>query len=217
MAITPVFEDREDLVAVALELGRADAVAGDQLGRRRRSGHGDAAEVLVVDDDVRRDAVGRRPSGAPGPQRGLGLGRRTPQLGRRLQRRPPAGVLDPFAEAHPQGAPVVEAHEHGTGVERLDRALVAAEHLHDGAVGGLDAVGGGAARTAGAGFDGVTRLRWRAGRRGAVPSSSSRNGDGRVRSASTATRWRPRVMPTWSTRRSSSTSSGQAVRHDARR
>ena len=44
---------------------------------------------------------------------------------------------------------------------------------------------------------------------GAVPASSSRKPLGRVRSASTTTRWRPLVIPTWSTRRSSSSSSAR--------
>ena len=43
----------------------------------------------------------------------------------------------------------------------------------------------------------------------AVPSSSARNGDGREASPRTATRCRPRVMATWRTRRSSSTSSAR--------
>ena len=41
----------------------------------------------------------------------------------------------------------------------------------------------------------------------AEPSRSVRNGDGRLTSASSTARWRARVMATWSTRRSSSTSS----------
>ena len=49
----------------------------------------------------------------------------------------------------------------------------------------------------------------RAGRCGAVPASSATNGLGRLRSARTATRWRPRVIATCRTRRSSSSSSAR--------
>ena len=42
-----------------------------------------------------------------------------------------------------------------------------------------------------------------------MPASSSRNGERRDRSVSTVTRWRPRVIATCSTRRSSSTSSAR--------
>src|SRR6187200_1147720 len=69
-----LLDDGQDLVAVALELGRPDAVAGHELRRIRGPGQRDAAQVLVVDDDVRRHAVGAGPLRAPGPQRGLGLG-----------------------------------------------------------------------------------------------------------------------------------------------
>ena len=114
-------EDGEDLLAVALELGRADPVARDQLDRSRGAGEGDAAEVLVAGDDVRRHAVGPRPLGAPRPQHRLGVGRRTPQLVGRGERRPTTVVLDALAVAHAQRAARRQANEHRRGRRRPRR------------------------------------------------------------------------------------------------
>ena len=51
-------ERGEDVVAVALELRRADARDARELGERARLAFGDLRERRVVEDDVRRDFVG---------------------------------------------------------------------------------------------------------------------------------------------------------------
>ena len=70
-------DDGEDLVAVELELGGADAGEGPQGHQAGGAGDGDAPQVLVAEDDVGRDAVGPgplRPPGAEGGLGGLGVG-----------------------------------------------------------------------------------------------------------------------------------------------
>src|SRR5512132_443260 len=84
-------ERGEDLLAVALELRRADARHGCELRKRSRPSLGDLLERGVVEDDIRRHLVGLRSLEAPllqGPE-----GRR--QLLLRAARRRLSPSLDP--------------------------------------------------------------------------------------------------------------------------
>ena len=80
--------DRDDLLAVAIELHRADARHAAQLRDRARATLGDGLDRAVVEHDERRDRVGASTGRAPGTER---VRERRPIAGGDLGRRARTG------------------------------------------------------------------------------------------------------------------------------
>ena len=109
----------EDVVRVALELGRPEALHRGEIGRRARLRGGELAQGRVVEDDVRGNLVGARPLAAPGAQpleEGVvGRRRRRSRRSRQLRARNRA--------QQPEAVVALELLERAGQLEQLDPAL----------------------------------------------------------------------------------------------